>query len=291
MSGLFKHVGADGSVSYSDRPPADAGSTQTLRSDGRAQSREGNQAYEDAKAYIKEAQKRGPKLVDYLQYIEYLRNHNPWKLDRVLRELQHNDPETWLKLQKYPQFKPIANAALGLKAGEKHLLSLPSVAGKFTGGAERWFETTVKDLMKRDRWGPYADVLGAKATTLPAPPTPQYSRSRLGQYLKGEDARAAQAAKAAANNLEASRAAVRASRATAVSRVGNPLIEVGIGALNPEVFNGISYIQGVRLAKELEAKGILDQDEAYMLPRMLAAQQFDKAMEMIRAGKARAEGR
>jgi hypothetical protein len=208
----------------------------------------------------------------------------------VLRELQRTDPETWLKLQKYPQFRPIRDTALGIKAGEKHLLSLPSVAGKFTGGAERWFETTLKDLMKRDRWGPYADVLGAKATTLPAPPAPQYSRSRLGQYLKVEDARAAQAAKASAKELEASRAAVRASRATAVSRIGNPLIELGIGALDPQFFSGISAIEGMRLGKRLVEKGVLMPEEALELRGMMARGEFDQARALIEAGAARMSG-
>ena len=190
----------------------------------------------------------------------------------MLRELKQEDPEMWLKLQKYPQFRPLCNTALGLNAAEKHLdAGIGLITGKVTGSIEKWMETTLKDMMKRDRFGPYAEVLGSKATTLPTPAPPQYSNSRLGHYLKTEDARAAQAAKAAAKELENSRAAVRASRGTALTRGLSPLLDLELGALDPEVHSGVTNFSIEIKLKRALAAGLLD-DEQYTTAHNLMAQ-------------------
>lgn len=62
--------------------------------------------------------------------------------------------------RKYPQFRPLRETALGLKAGSNLLGAGVGLAtGKFTGSVEKWMASTLKDLMKRDRFGPYADAL------------------------------------------------------------------------------------------------------------------------------------
>jgi hypothetical protein len=290
--GLYRVVREDGSVEYTD-VPSGSGQIEAVRP-GSTRADDEARRREDAKTaetLIREAQKRIPKVTDYLDYLEYLRHNSPIRFNRVMDELRREDPQTWLKLQKYPQFRPLRETALGLKAGSNLLGAGVGLAtGKFTGSVERWMESTLKDLMKRDRFGPYADVLGSKASTLPGKAT-SYSNSRLGQYLKMEDPKAAVAAKAAAKELEMANSGSRAAAGGAVVRVMGPLVDLGIGALRVETFSGLSYIQGVRLAEDLKNKGILDTEEAYMLPRMMAAKEFDKVIEMIRAGTARAEGR
>lgn len=288
--GVYKITRPDGSIEYSDMPGG-AGRVEPVGSDG-------TRAYDhkQVKDIIKEVQKRVPKLNDYLEYLEYLRNHRPYQLDRVLQELRKEDPQTWLKLQKYPQFKPLNQTALGLKATETHLgpgiaVIAAQVTGSYggvTGSVEKWLETTVKDMMKRDRYGPYAPVLGSKASTLPASKSPTYSDSRLGQYLKTEDARSLEAAKRSAKAMEASRAAVRTAKATAVTRGLNPLLDLGIGASDIDFFKGVSAIQGMRLGKELVEKGVLTQEEALELRGMMARAEFGKARELIEAGAQRA---
>ena len=205
-------------------------------------------------------------------------------------DLKDEDPQTWLKLQKYPQFRPLHNTALGLKAADKHIAAgIGFVSGSITGSVEKWLETTVKDMMKRDRFGPYANVLRTETKPLNAKP-PSYSNSRFGQHLKVEDARLEKTAAVSAKAMDQAAAAKRTGVVTAVSRTGNVLIELGFGALKVETFSGISYIRGIEIAERLKKSGILDADEAYMLPRMLASHEFDKVIEMIKSGMARAEG-
>ncbi|QUP54248.1 DUF4124 domain-containing protein [Ralstonia syzygii] len=293
MSGVFKQTDANGHVTYSDLPPNTPGKVDVLSSSGsRHSDEEARKAHQEAVTYIKEAQKRGPKIKDYLEYIQYLRDNGRfWRWEKAMQDLQREDPEAWMQLQKSPQFRPLLNRALGLQAAEKHLTAgISLAAGNYTGSVEKWLETTVKDMMKADRWGPYADVLGAKASTLLAPTPTTYSNSRWGQFAKVEDPKAIQAAKDAAKKLEASRAAIRASRAAAVTRTLNPLLDLGIGALDTDFFKGISYVRGVQIAENLKNKGVLDADEAYVLPRMLAAGEYDKVIAMIQAGLDRAQG-
>ena len=283
--GLYKVIREDGSVEYTD-VPSGAGQVEAVRP---GESKQDD--VKQAETLIREAQKRIPKVADYLDYLDYLRHNSPIRFDHVMHELRREDPQTWLKLQKHPQFRPLRETALGIKAGSNLLGAGVGLAtGKFTGSVEKWMESTLKDLMKRDRFGPYADVLGTKASTLPSKAT-THSNSRLGQYLKVEDPKAAAAAKAAAKELEMANSGLRAAAGGTVVRAVGPVVDLGIGALRVETLAGISYIQGQRLARDLEEQGILDQYEAYMLPRMMAAKEFDKVIEMIRAGKARAEGR
>jgi hypothetical protein len=292
MSNLYRHVDENGQVTYTDRPSTTSGQLNQLTAEGRQSPQAQKEAHDEAVKYIREAQKRIPKIKDYLDYLGYLRNNHAFQFERVLKQLAAEDPDTWRKLQKYPQFRPLRDTLLGVKAGEKNLSAgLGLATGNITGSAEKWLETSLKDMMKRDRFGPYADVLGSKATTLPAPKPPTYSNSRLGQYLKAEDPKAAQAAKLAAAGLQEGRAAVRSGFATSVSRVGGVVVDVGLGALDVQTFDGISAIRGGVIARDLQAQGILDEMEALELPGMMARHEFDKARALIEAGRARAAAR
>lgn len=290
---VYRVVRPDGSVEFTDTPQG-AGTIEAVRPGQQARTRsdeQNKQDYDEAKKLIKEAQKRIPKINDYLDYLSYLRSNSPRKLDLVLQELQKSDPKAWLALQKYPQFRPLRDTLIGVKAGERSLTAgLGLATGSFGGSAEKWLESSVKEMMKRDRWGPYADVLGAKASTLPAPKAPTYSNSRLGQYLKVEDARQAAAAKQSAKELESARAGIRTARATAATRVLNPLLDLGIGALDPDVFRGISAIEGMRLGKKLVDKGILEPEEALELRSLMAQGKFDEARALIDQGIKRKGG-
>ncbi|MDR0777365.1 MAG: hypothetical protein LBE81_12120 [Azonexus sp.] len=281
--GVYRITRPDGSIEYSD-VPSGPGRIEPVGSDGKR-----SHDHKQVKDIIKEVQKRVPKLNDYLEYLEYLRNHRPYQLDRVLNGLRKEDPQTWLKLQKFPQFRPLRETAFGLKAVEKNIgVGIGMATGRITGSVEKWLETTVKDMMKRDRYGPYADVLGSKASTLPAPKSPTYSNTRYGQYFKAEDARAMEAAKASAKAGETARAAVRSGKAITTTRMLGPLVDLGIGALDPDFFRGISAIKGIEIARKLEEKGILNDYEAYMLPRLMAAGRYDEVIAMINAGLDRA---
>jgi hypothetical protein len=284
MNHPYRHVDANGKTTYTDRPTTTEGQLEQLTADGRRKPQspqEQKEAHDEAKKYIKEAQKRIPKIKDYLDYLEYLRHHSPLRFEKVLNQLKIEDPNTLRKLQqKYEQFRPLHNTLLGLKAGEKNLVAGVGLAtGNITGSAEKWLETSLKDMMKRDRFGPYADV-GSQASKLPA-----------AKHLKVEDAKTAQASKLAAAGLQESRAAVRSGFATSASRLSGVFLSVGLDALDVQTFDGISAIQGGVIARRLQALGILDDIEALELPGMMARHEFDKVIAMIEAGRARAAAR
>lgn len=278
MGGIYRIIRPDGSVEFTDVPSGPG----RIDTGSRSASDERAHDHKQVKDLIKEAQKRIPKINDYLNYLEYLRHHRPLQFDRVMRELQRDDPQTWLKLQKYPQFRPLHQTALGLKAAEKHIgAGIGLSTGSMTGSVEKWLETTVKDMMKRDRWGPYADVLGPKTSTLPPPKAPTYSNSRLGQHLKAEDARAAQAAKEAAKELDVSRAALRASKAAAVTRVLSPILDLGIGALDPDVHRGATNFSVEVKLKRAYAAGQLDEEQYTTAHNLMAQGKFKEMQEYL----------
>jgi Domain of unknown function (DUF4124) len=281
LGNVYKYVRADGTTGYSDQPPADATSVARVDPSGRAarNDEEAKKAHDEAVAYIKEAQKRIPKLKDYWDYLEFLRSYDPIRFRRVMDQLMAEDREAWVKLQKYPQFRALRDTALGRQAANKHITAgIGFVSGKYTGSIEKWLETSVQDLMKQQRWGPYADVLGAKASTLPPAPAPSYSNSRLGQYLKEEDARLTRAAKQVGKAVEESRAAIRTGVAAAISRPGNVLLDLGLGALNPQVHGGFTNATiEIKLKKAL-ASGALDEDQ-YITAHNLMSQGKYKEMQ------------
>ena len=241
MGGVFRIVDKDGKVTFSDRPAGQAGASvqpwkpgDAGKPDPRSPAKtKAEKDYDTARQDIALARKHVPNLVQYLEYLDYLRHHSPIRFDRLMQQLQHDDPQVWLKLQKYPQFQPLSRALGMAKAGENRLTLTVGIAlGNYGGSVDKWAESTLKDLMKRD--GYYADVLGAKATTLPQPPRRAYSASRLGQYMAAEEPRQEAAATAVAKELQKGREGLRTGAATAFSRVGGTIIDVELQALNPE---------------------------------------------------------
>lgn len=284
MGTVFRIEHPDGRIEYSDRPlprgPVQAPDDESSRMSTR-----------EVQALILALRRKAVKFDDYINYFDYLRhNQRFWRWDQMLRELQREDPIVWMKLQKYPQFRPLLNSSLGVKAADQHIAAGVALArGKYTGSVEKWLTGTVKEMMKRDRWGPFAPVLGAQASTLPSSPPPHQSNSRLGRYLEKELPRAQQEAKAAAKAMDSARAAVRTSKAAAVTRGLSPLVDLGIGALDPDFFKGISYFRGLAISKKLVAANILTYEEGYKLPKMLARGQFDEVVDMIESGLQRRE--
>ena len=267
MGGVFKTIGPDGKVEYSDRPVGPPGSsTQPLRP-GQAAKPAASPAktraekdYDTAKEDIGLARKHIPNLVQYLEYLDYLRHHSPIRFDRLMRELQKEDPQVWLKLQKYPQFQPLSRALGMPKAGENRIALTVGVAmGNYGGSIDKWGESTLKDLMKRD--GYYADVLGAKASTLAAPPKRVYSNSKLGQYLAAEVPRQEAALSASAKALETGRSALRSGAASAFGRVGGSVLDVEIAALDPANASTLGVIMLRKRIDAMVAGGALESDD------------------------------
>jgi len=265
MGGIFRSVDKDGNATFTDRPaganaqpwkPGDSG-----KPDPRGAARTTAQAdYDTARQDIALARKHVPNLVQYLEYLDYLRHHSPIRFDRLMQQLQHDDPQVWLKLQKYPQFQPLSRALGMANAGENRLALAAGIAvGHYGGSIDKWAESTLKDLMKRD--GYYADVLGAKATTLAQPPKRVYSASRLGQYLAGEVPRQEAAATAAAKELQKGREALRGGAATAFSRVGGTIIDVELQALNADRASDTAVAVLAWRIQRMVAQGAISADD------------------------------
>jgi hypothetical protein len=252
MAEVYRVTRSDGSVEFTD-VPSGADSFRSMRPGAGSRESEADKKPRDHKSneqLIRELQKRIPKLPDYLEYIDYLRHNSPMRFEYAMNELRREDPQAWLKLQKYPQFRPLRESALGLKAGSNLMeASVHLAVGKFAGSAEKWMESTLKTMMVRDRWGPHADVLGSKATTMPSKTT-TYSNSRLGQHMKANASNVEAAGKAATKELALSQAGQRAAGATAAVRVFGPIVDFGVAALKPETGEGtLSFLAWRRLNK------------------------------------------
>ena len=115
MTGIYKHVDANGKTSYSDQLPSTAGQLEVIAPGvpraAKKSDEEARREHQEVVQYIKETQKRVPKLHDYWRYIEFLRSHSPSRHRLMLEALQRQDPEAYLKLQKYPAFRPLRDTA------------------------------------------------------------------------------------------------------------------------------------------------------------------------------------
>lgn len=283
-SRIIKSTDEQGRVTFGDRPMGDASRIESFTSQGRPRvsqetQQDSQKTHDRAIAASKEAQKRIPKLHDYVQYFKYLRDHGRfWRMDRAMAELKKQDLQAWVKLQQHPQFQPFLNRALGIKAADKNITAgLGIITGSYSGSVEKWLETTVQDMMKADRWGPYADVLGTKASTLPTK-TATYSKSRLGQHLQVEDPRAAGRALEAAKDMESGRAAIRSSISGAFSRIGGTILDVELALLKPETHQGFTNFLVENKLKKALGSGALN-DEQYETAHALLSQGKIKELE------------
>jgi hypothetical protein len=286
MADIYRHDNADGSTEFNDTPTG-SGKVTPLKPDGRRLPEKKSTPQEDhkrASELTNEIQKHGSKLNVYFEYLDYLRYNNPIKFDRVMADLKRQDFDVWQKLQGYPQFKPLRETVFGHKAGQNLMGAAMGLAsGNFTGSVEKWMETVLKDLMKRDRYGPYADVLGSKATTLPAPKPPTYSNSRLGQYMKTEDARLAEQAKIAEKELAASRGAFRGSVSTTVGRLAGPLLDLGIWLLNAETAGNIANTFTEIDLKKALSSGAIDFDQYEIAHNFMNQGKYEEMISYLKA--------
>lgn len=241
MGGIFKIVDKDGKVSFSDSPQDDVGGKVSSWRPGNVASSEPGappktkqeKDYESAQAYIAQVRKRVPNLYQYLVYIEDLRASNPIRWDAVVRKLQQEDPEIWLKLQKFPQFQPLTRALNTPGALENRWGLVANFIGRnYVGGLEKFAEASIKDLTARQSIP--ADTLAAKASTLSRPPVREYSNSKLGQFMAREVPREEAAATAAAKDLAKGREAIRGGAATSFGRFGGSMIDLELALLHPD---------------------------------------------------------
>ena len=283
---MYRYKDGNGQSVYSDRPPAAwevSSSVEVIKngvvvSSGPAR----KDSHAQAKGYIKDARKHIPKALVYVEYIEYLRKMNPARYTAYVRELAKSDPKSHANLLKAGLFQPLkAHQRLSnlMDAG------VMTVGDLFAGrsgyaGAVTLAEKTLVDYMKKDGFSP-PDVLGSKASTLPRT-VPQYSTTRLGQWSKMQDVRAAKAAKQAQAALAGR--PVLAAGAKAATRVGGPVIDAMIGAIDPNVFAGASALIGVnRIKTALQKKGVsLDLEEVDAIRRHLANGNIEAAKNVAR---------
>lgn len=240
MGGVFKLVDKDGKVGFSDRLQRDAGGKVSSWRPGNVASSEPGappktrqeKNDETAQTDIAQVRKHVPNLYQYLVYVEDLRASNPLRWDSVMRRLQQDDPEIWLKLQKFPQFQPLSRALSTPAALENRWGLVASFASRNdVGGLERFAEASIRELAGRQSIPP--DTLAAKASTLSRPPTREYSNSKLGQFMAREVPREEAAATAAAKELAKGREAIRGGAATSFWRFGGTIIDVEIALATP----------------------------------------------------------
>lgn len=264
---IFKTVDGEGKTSYSDRP-----------NESHAES------HAQAKVLIAKARKHIPKLLEYLDALDYLRRRNPEEFDRAMSALQKSHPELWLKLQKYPAYRPLVDSmryeGLGGVLSVAKSKFDPDIA---FGEAIK----TVRKLQVREGYGAASSI--PKGSTLPALPAATYSNSRLGQFLKDFDAQSTQLSKQAASAMKSSDSAVRAGRATAATRLMGPLLEVGIMALNMDQVQGVSALRGQWLGQRLFAQGFIEGHEALELRNAFARGDYADALVILQLAQERYE--
>lgn len=262
---LYKYKDGSGQTVYSDQPPSASETSSPI-----AVIRNGvvvdtvsakkDDPYAKAKGYISDAKKHIPKALVYVEYIEYLRKNNPGRYIAFVQELAKNDPKSYANLQKAGLFQPLkAHQRLSNLIDSSVAVGGDLFAGKSGfSGITTLAEKTLVGYMKKDGFIP-PDVLGSKATTLPKT-VPQYSNTRLGQWSKMQDAQIAKLSKETQRALAGK--PVLAAGATAATRVGGPVLDVMIRALDPQVFSGFSAIFGTaNYIKESGEKGIHFTDE------------------------------
>jgi hypothetical protein len=282
---MYRYKDSSGQTVYSDRPPSPGearSSVDVIRNGAVVKSelaREEN-PHAQAKGYIKDARKHIPKALVYIEYIEYLRKHNPARYQAYMHELMTNDPKSYTTLVRAGLFRPLQphqRLSNVMDAGVGLMDDL--FAGRSGAGTALTFaEKTLVDYMKKDGFMP--NVLGSPST-LPKV-VPQYSNTRLGQWSKMEDAKMAKTGK----ELQAALAGrpVLNAAASAATRVGGPVLDAMIGALDPQMVPGVAATFGFeKYKKDLANRGIsLDGEEELYLRQYLASGNWEAARNLIK---------
>ncbi len=282
---MYRYKDSAGQTVYQDRPPSasEAVSAVDVLSSGVLIKTEPakQDPHAQAKGYIKDARKHIPKVLVYIEYIEYLRTTNPARYQAYLRQIMANDPKTHATLMRAGLFQPLKPYQRLSNMFDASVGAMGELfAGRSgAGAAASYAEKTLVDYMKKDRFMP--DVLGAKASTLPKE-VAHYSNTRLGQWSKMEDVKVANASKLLQTTLT-SRPVLNAA-ATAATKVSGPVLDAMIWALDPQTAPGILATAGLdAYVKNLEAKGIiLDGDEVLYLRGHLARKDWEAARNLVR---------
>jgi len=283
---MYRYKDSSSQTVYSDQPPSpsDASSSVDVIRNGvlvKSEPAKEENPHAQAKGYIKDARKHIPKALVYIEYIEYLRSTDPVRYQAYLREIMANDPKAYVALTKAGLFQPLKphQRLSNMMDGGVGVVGDLFAGRSGSGGAVTYAEKTLADYMKKDRFLP--DVLGAKATTLPEK-IPHYSGTRLGQWSKMEDAKMAKTGK----QLQAALAGrpVLNAASTAATRVGGPVLDAMIGALDPAVYSGFSATIGfVKLKNDLGKRGIiLNPDEELYVQKYLAQGNIEEVKNIIR---------
>ena len=291
---LYKYKDGSGQTVYSDQPPT-AGETSSPVAVIRngvvvdTVSAKKDDPYAKAKGYISDAKKHIPKVLVYVEYIEYLRKNNPARYIAFVQELAKNDPKSYANLQKAGLFQPLkAHQRLSNLIDAGVAVGGDLFAGKSGfSGVTTLAEKTLVDYMKKDGFIP-PDVLGSKASTLPKT-VPQYRSTRLGQWSQMQDAQIAKASKEAQKALAGR--PVLAAGAKAATRIGGPVLDAIIGTLDPQVASGIFATAGLKKIEDnLKAEGIaLDPEERLYLRNFLASGNIEAAKNILREATVRSK--
>jgi hypothetical protein len=278
MAEIYRSVDSEGRVTYGGTPPTSAGKLDVLTPNGRRDITVDGKpplTHDQIKDIIKAVQQVTPNLQDYLNFLAFVRRYDDRGFRRAMDKLWRESPDLYEKLRQHPQFRSLGQSAFNIRAAPKNLtFAAGAVGGAYVGSLEKWLATTVKDYMKEKRWGGYADdVLGTKASTLAAPKPPTYSNTRLGQFQKVDDPRAARAAKEAGKAWEDGRAAVRGAGTTAFTRVTKTGLDALIAAADADVAEDVGVTALSQRAQELNRLGVIDDLE------------WNEARQMLSQGK------
>lgn len=289
---MYRYRDEKGQLVYSDRMPtaSEASALVDVISNGMVVKQETalKSSHDEAKGYIGDARKHIPKIIVYIDYIEYLRKNNPVRYQAYMLDIKKNDPKTFITLTQARVFQPLQPHQ---RLSNLMDASVAAMGDLFTGRsgfntATTYAEKTLVEYMKKDGFTP-GNVLGSKATTLPKQ-VPAYSNTRLGQWSKNESERLAKISKEALATTSG-RPVLKAASTTA-TRVGGPILDVMIGALDPQMVPGIAATFGLdSYIRKLSAKGIiLDDEEKLHLRGHLARSDWEAARNLVREAALRA---
>jgi len=279
----YRYKDASGQTIYSDRPPAasEASSSVEVFRGGKFVSHapaQARNAHAEAKGYINDARNHIPKALVYVEYIEYLMKMYPGRYQAFVQEIKKSDPKSYANLKMAGLFQPLKPHQRLSNLMDAGVVMVGDLFAGRSGyaGAVTLAEKTLVDYMKKDGALP-PDVLGSKASTLPRT-VPNYSSSKLGQWSRQQDAQMAQAAKATLGGKPLLNAGARAA-----TRVTGPVLDAMIGALDPQVMQGITAIHFEKYLRDLSAKGIeIDLDARLILRGHMARGEWEAARNIVR---------